>query len=73
MSPIPDCLSKEQHQPRTLRCLTRRGIRASAAVSGARLTLLRLRPRRHNRRCRRASLAPTAEAADPPAAGLRVA
>ena len=41
-----------------LALLTRRGIRASVAVSGARLTLLRLRPRRHNRRCRRASLAP---------------
>ena len=42
-----------------LALLTRRRIRASAAVRGARrLTLLRLRPRRHYRRCRRASHAP---------------
>jgi len=41
-----------------LALLTRRGLRASAALRGARLTLLRLRPRRHYRRCRRASLAP---------------
>ena len=59
------CSLRQLSTPRTasprsgtnLALLTRRRNRASAAVRGARrLTLLRLRPRRHYRRCRRAAM-----------------